>query len=851
MKDTLQEAKETEVAAHVQLSKRKKHACPVCNVFFHYQGLLRHAATCGEIDESFKPHSVKQHSCDDEHAREPSEDNQSDSDFISETRIYLSDAQLKVVWSQLREMGWSWVYGTRRCQLPTWYYVRPGKCHKTGKLGRDYFNNDTSMLSYVNHFFPEMISAVQTQKHAPTALAASHDKETSQQAESPASSASKMKSSGKKRGRPPAKAKENGAQSFSALQPFENVDVIKAEGCQAQEDALSSNGSDSLLTPTSQENVSKDQPALNLHVNPVQKSSAKYVAEGKKPRDILSAEHWYSGDELSKSFPSAVPNEENTYKAVRVTNALESESVELPNALDSNCSHMLSSETNVRQIMCAEIGACTGISSSDSCLQSKICTGVSCSSEIVAETVNKSTMCSNDVPKDSLEGKAKETHNLQMRNECMSPKQPSLKSETKKEAFTPKMSVKQTGDGYCSNGAVCLNSTTDKNIASSTGISTNRWITVAESLIDNENLEKTHCPEAPLFNLFQEISDQKAAQLSDSENIAVDGLLEMSNIHNTELPSHSYSDSCGNSTRNQVRSKAFLQHEEFCDLWQTARSVEADARHVDSGDLENLSYIRGNKKQRGGRQVNGMFGCVQAPFIEQMIEVLNITAQDNFIDVGSGIGQTVAQVAATVGCQSTGIEIDDDRANLADCLFRIFAGHIGELYGSEAKDALTNCVHLIKGDFCDFTAEIGNASVIFCNNAHGWWKSDKADPEKGPSLEMELLEIIVSCCQIGTQLVVLDELIDLSSKSNMFEHRSFKSVTDCVTWSSRSFEVHIYVLVSRGWSCQHCSSTGNQLTCNPLFADECLVCKCKKKERNRTNTKITLISNIHGKKYNL
>ena len=65
------------------------------------------------------------------------------------------------------------------------------------------------------------------------------------------------------------------------------------------------------------------------------------------------------------------------------------------------------------------------------------------------------------------------------------------------------------------------------------------------------------------------------------------------------------------------------------------------------GHLESCQAIKGVKRCEGMRT---MYGAIRAPLIQEMIRMARITPQDRFIDIGSGLGTVVLQVAAVAGC---------------------------------------------------------------------------------------------------------------------------------------------------------------------------------------------------------
>ncbi|XP_074600536.1 DOT1 like histone lysine methyltransferase grappa isoform X2 [Brevipalpus obovatus] len=108
-----------------------------------------------------------------------------------------------------------------------------------------------------------------------------------------------------------------------------------------------------------------------------------------------------------------------------------------------------------------------------------------------------------------------------------------------------------------------------------------------------------------------------------------------------------------------------------------------------------------------------VYGETSFDFILQMIEQIPITENDVFIDLGSGVGQVVLQVAAlTKARMCIGIEKADVPASYAQGLedaFKYWMNIHGGTYGN---------FKLIKGDFFDerFRELINNATFIFVNN---------------------------------------------------------------------------------------------------------------------------------------
>ncbi|ESO86662.1 hypothetical protein LOTGIDRAFT_220459 [Lottia gigantea] len=108
-----------------------------------------------------------------------------------------------------------------------------------------------------------------------------------------------------------------------------------------------------------------------------------------------------------------------------------------------------------------------------------------------------------------------------------------------------------------------------------------------------------------------------------------------------------------------------------------------------------------------------VYGETSFELVEQMINYINFTDTDYFIDLGSGVGQVVIQVAASTNCKYCyGMEKADYPAEYAEIMdreFRKWMKWYGKKHGGYKIE---------KGDFlCDEMKEkVNNATVIFVNN---------------------------------------------------------------------------------------------------------------------------------------
>ncbi|XP_057663160.1 histone-lysine N-methyltransferase, H3 lysine-79 specific-like isoform X1 [Diorhabda carinulata] len=108
-----------------------------------------------------------------------------------------------------------------------------------------------------------------------------------------------------------------------------------------------------------------------------------------------------------------------------------------------------------------------------------------------------------------------------------------------------------------------------------------------------------------------------------------------------------------------------------------------------------------------------VYGETSYDLVCQMIDQIEITSDDVFIDLGSGVGQVVLQMAAATPCKSClGIERAEVPSRYAESMnrnFRTWMQWYGKKYG-EYK--------LLKGDFLteEHREKINQATIVFVNN---------------------------------------------------------------------------------------------------------------------------------------
>nr|XP_028569543.1 histone-lysine N-methyltransferase, H3 lysine-79 specific isoform X2 [Podarcis muralis] len=108
-----------------------------------------------------------------------------------------------------------------------------------------------------------------------------------------------------------------------------------------------------------------------------------------------------------------------------------------------------------------------------------------------------------------------------------------------------------------------------------------------------------------------------------------------------------------------------------------------------------------------------VYGETSFDLVAQMIDEIKMTEDDLFVDLGSGVGQVVLQVAAATNCKHHyGVEKADIPAKYAETMDKEFRKWM-KWYGKKHADYT-----LERGDFLseEWRERIANTSVIFVNN---------------------------------------------------------------------------------------------------------------------------------------
>lgn len=169
--------------------------------------------------------------------------------------------------------------------------------------------------------------------------------------------------------------------------------------------------------------------------------------------------------------------------------------------------------------------------------------------------------------------------------------------------------------------------------------------------------------------------------------------------------------------------------------------------------LESQQAIKGVKRCDGMRL---MYGAIRAPLIHEMLCFAHMTKEDRFIDIGSGLGTVVLQMAAVAGCQATGIELDECRYSLSTVLRDELFNTLEELQCPKVPgfiDDLKRRICFINGDIRCHEQDILRATVIYFYN-RGTWFDETVALQNEISAERRVANLFAKTA-VGTRLVML------------------------------------------------------------------------------------------------
>lgn len=198
---------------------------------------------------------------------------------------------------------------------------------------------------------------------------------------------------------------------------------------------------------------------------------------------------------------------------------------------------------------------------------------------------------------------------------------------------------------------------------------------------------------------------------------------------------------------------------EFVKLWRCAEAdVGSPIEEIEEGSLVRAgnNALKGSSKQSRAQYGRLMFGATQ-----RVAEITSLKRSDIFLDIGSGVGNAVMQMACTVGCESRGIEIMHSRHLVADSMW---ASLRDALSRRTAPVAIGDC-QLQAGDLVHCKRQLIQADVALVNNFNEIFGARGCYGRSGPTLDDDIAAIFAAM-KPGSRMVSLEPLHALGMSLN-------------------------------------------------------------------------------------
>ncbi|XP_073969161.1 uncharacterized protein [Rhodnius prolixus] len=183
-----------------------------------------------------------------------------------------------------------------------------------------------------------------------------------------------------------------------------------------------------------------------------------------------------------------------------------------------------------------------------------------------------------------------------------------------------------------------------------------------------------------------------------------------------------------------------------------------------------------------------VYGETSFDLISNMIDQINVTKDDIFVDLGSGVGQVVLQMAAATPCKmSVGVEKAEVPSTYAEYMNENFRKWM-DWYGKSYGDYL-----LIKGDFLtdEHRETITSASIVFVNNF-----------AFGPTVDHKLKERFADL-RDGTKIVSSKSFCplnfritdrNLSDIGTIMHVSEMQPIRGSVSWTDKPVSFYLHVI---------------------------------------------------------
>ncbi|GMH84239.1 hypothetical protein TrST_g692 [Triparma strigata] len=210
--------------------------------------------------------------------------------------------------------------------------------------------------------------------------------------------------------------------------------------------------------------------------------------------------------------------------------------------------------------------------------------------------------------------------------------------------------------------------------------------------------------------------------------------------------------------------------------------------HLERTIVESTSLIRG----ANGRQKEGAAGLVKNQYgrvkDEALLEILKfcgineIRNDQIFLDIGSGIGNAVYQMALMYGCESRGIEINKDRHDIAGVAVSCIEEYNKQLNKQLKHPLRPGKISLVHGHIEDENHFnfITEADFVFVNNYEEVFK--KSSEHKGSTGYTRYSDYHVAALfsqmKVGTVMITMCRITELGHSKEQIDEALQKSRID-------------------------------------------------------------------------
>mmetsp|Transcript_54960 Transcript_54960/g.164636 ORF Transcript_54960/g.164636 Transcript_54960/m.164636 type:complete len:1336 (-) Transcript_54960:32-4039(-) len=247
--------------------------------------------------------------------------------------------------------------------------------------------------------------------------------------------------------------------------------------------------------------------------------------------------------------------------------------------------------------------------------------------------------------------------------------------------------------------------------------------------------------------------------------------------------------------------------DEFTALWTSAVQKHMGGCDIDAIEKEKL-IRQGNNEMYSSHQKMAMYGRVKEHAFQRVIDLLELTNEDIFIDIGHGCGNAPIQAAFTTGCEARGIEILEGRFTISDILKRSIKEERDTLPDSQKKKV--GLLTLRRGNFTDPSHQdfITSCNKLFVNNAEEIFGSRSVEDKKR-TLNSHLAGLF-ALMKPGTTMVTFERILELgrscteennarkmrglpeSADASFFDCKCHSLGSNAVTWSQTN-ELNVWV----------------------------------------------------------